>query len=148
LTINQNLIVDGTSYLNEVDVSGNLTINSDLTVEGTSYLNDVDVSGSIIFSNQETIDTSGSIISLNQTITLIDCSGTSMSIILPNETYIGKIKIIILQSNGGSNTCVVNGTYLPSFTTATFDNVGDSLTLLSMGSSGWTVLANNSSALA
>jgi len=67
---------------------------------------------------------------------------------LPAPASIGQIKVIALEVDGGQNA-VATIAGLVGGSTITFDDAGDSVTLLySGGSGGWIVLANNGCTIA
>ena len=85
----------------------------------------------------ENIDSSGNL-STDVIVSLIDCSGYSITVDLNNIMTIGQIKVITLVSGD----CILNVNLTDGNTTATFSTIGSSLNLLSVGANGWTVLSN------
>ena len=114
ININEGLVVDGTT-----NVTGTLTANG-------------------LINGVQTLTGSGSteVISLTETVTQLITTGTQ-NFSLANGTE-GQIKIITLKTDGG-NATVTPASFLNG-TSITFDDVGDTMTMLYQ-STGWIVLA-------
>ena len=114
ININEGLVVDGTT-----NVTGTLTANG-------------------LINGVQTLTGSGSteVISLTETVTQLITTGVQ-NFSLANGTE-GQIKIITLKTDGG-NATVTPASFLNG-TSITFDDVGDTMTMLYQ-STGWIVLA-------
>ena len=98
----------------------------------------------------ETID-SGVAVSVTKKITYIDNTTTgagAVTLAVPDSTMIGKVKVIEMTVDGGDCTlALTNVQGQSSGTTATFGDVGDTLTLVA-GSLKWNVIGESGIALA
>ena len=165
LEINGNLTVNGTTSLSDLDVSGNLTVRGmtnlyDLdvsgnhTVHGTTSLYDLDVSGnltvhgttklgtSLIYTDNLLTDVSG-IIAFNKIVTFLDASGSAYNT-LPTAPENNLVKILVSTHNNTTIVETTQGNFLDTSgntTMATFNTIGQSLTLLSAGNN-WVILSN------
>jgi hypothetical protein len=122
ININEGLVVDGTT-----NVTGTLTANG-------------------LINGVQTLTGSGStgVISLTETVTLLITTGGSQAFSLADGTE-GQIKIITMKTDGG--TGIVTPANFINGSNITFDDVGDTMTLLYQ-STGWVVLAQQNTAIA
>ena len=78
---------------------------------------------------------------LTKAVTELTLSSGSDAASLANGT-VGQIKIITVVS--GSGACVLTPATANGFTTATFNAVGDTLTVMYVATVGWSVIGNHS----
>ena len=119
------------------DDSSTININEGLVVDGTTNVTGTLTANGLI-NGVQTLTGSGSteVISLTETVTQLITTGTQ-NFSLANGTE-GQIKIITLKTDGG-NATVTPASFLNG-TSITFDDVGDTMTMLYQ-STGWIVLA-------
>ena len=155
--------ISGCEIYGDVDVSGNLSVNSNLTVdndllvEGNTTLNKLDVSANLTVNGNLTygcqiLNSPGNITTTN-VVSLLNFDGTSgeVTISMNNASTVGQLKIIsrIYDTNNYNiNVQLSGGKYLNdgagnNFNTITFNNQGDSVTLMYVGNSNWTVISQN-----
>jgi len=95
----------------------------------------------------ETLTSDGAI-SISKVVTCLRTGAVSPLTMTMSSASIGQIKVIALEVDGGQNA-VATIAGLVGGSTITFDDAGDSVTLLySGGSGGWIVLANNGCTIA
>ena len=109
----------------KLDVAGNLAVSS-----GTLFLSQTAQSA-----------TGTSTADLTKQTTEYALSSGSDASSLANGT-VGQVKIFTVVS--GSGSCVLTPTTANGFTTATFNAVGDTLTLMYVATVGWSVIGNHS----
>ena len=119
------------------DDSSTININEGLVVDGTTNVTGTLTANGLI-NGVQTLTGSGSteVISLTETVTQLITTGVQ-NFSLANGTE-GQIKIITLKTDGG-NATVTPASFLNG-TSITFDDVGDTMTMLYQ-STGWIVLA-------
>ena len=119
------------------DDSSTININEGLVVDGTTNVTGTLTANGLI-NGVQTLTGSGSteVVSLTETVTQLITTGTQ-NFSLANGTE-GQIKIITLKTDGG-NATVTPASFLNG-TSITFDDVGDTMTMLYQ-STGWIVLA-------
>ena len=119
------------------DDSSTINVNEGLVVDGTTNVTGTLTANGLI-NGVQTLTGSGSteVISLTETVTQLITTGTQ-NFSLANGTE-GQIKIITLKTDGG-NATVTPASFLNG-TSITFDDVGDTMTMLYQ-STGWIVLA-------
>ena len=136
------------------DITGNVTGNVTGSISGGNSTNTINsvtaaiVSAvpngtfSIAGANSETTTTNAGAISISKLMTNISTAGAeSRTLAAPSAA--GQLKIIVMSVDGGDCTLSLANVYGGSAaTTATFDDVGDSLVLISTGTSKWLVLGN------
>jgi len=129
------ITINGTS-LSAAD-SSTINVNEGLVVDGTTNVTGTLTANGLI-NGVQTLTGSGSteVISLTETVTQLITTGTQ-NFSLANGTE-GQIKIITLKTDGG-NATVTPASFLNG-TSITFDDVGDTMTMLYQ-STGWIVLA-------
>lgn len=109
----------------KLDVAGNLAVSS----------------GTLFLSQTAQSSTGTSTADLTKAVTELTLSSGSDAASLANGT-VGQIKIITVVS--GSGACVLTPATANGFTTATFNAVGDTLTLMYVATVGWSVIGNHS----
>jgi hypothetical protein len=135
IALNGNMNITG-----NINVTGNINIDGNLVVIENTYLG-----SSLIYSSEMLSDVSGSI-TFDNIVTWLDASGDIYPS-LPIAPEDNLIKIITLQENYGSYSAIVQIQSPETFldvsgsTVATFDTIGQSLTLLSVGNK-WAILSN------
>lgn len=93
---------------------------------------------------QETITAAGAISISKKVTKLAVASGGAVTLAAPNAAQLGMVKLIEMSVDGGDVTlALTNVDGQSSGTTATFDSVGDALTLIA-GVSKWHVLGEAS----
>ena len=129
------ITINGTS-LSAAD-SSTINVNEGLVVDGTTNVTGTLTANGLI-NGVQTLTGSGSteVISLTETVTQLITTGVQ-NFSLANGTE-GQIKIITLKTDGG-NATVTPASFLNG-TSITFDDVGDTMTMLYQ-STGWIVLA-------
>ena len=151
LNVTNNFNVNGNTTLGNAisdttTVNGNLSVSNDFNVNGNTTLGNAisdttTVNGNLVLNNSltystENIDSSGNL-STDVIVSLIDCSGYSITVDLNDITTIGQIKVITLVTGD----CILNVNLTDGNSTATFNAIGSSLNLLSVGANGWAVLS-------
>lgn len=109
----------------KLDVAGNLAVSN----------------GTLFLSQTAQSSTGTSTTDLTKAVTELTLSSGSDAASLANGT-VGQIKIITVVS--GSGACVLTPATANGFTTATFNAVGDTLTLMYVATVGWSVIGNHS----
>jgi hypothetical protein len=109
----------------KLDVAGNLAVSN----------------GTLFLSQTAQSSTGTSTTDLTKAVTELTLSSGSDAASLANGT-VGQIKIITVVS--GSGACVLTPATANGFTTATFNAVGDTLTVMYVATVGWSVIGNHS----
>lgn len=119
------------------DSSGSANVSNPLaSISGSGLLSIPSITlGNNLTYSSETVDTSGSTLSLNKIVSILD---GDITVSMNASTQIGQLKIIV---NDSSNTPILTTSMIPSYTQATFSH-GGSLTLFS-SNNGWIILSTN-----
>ena len=96
----------------------------------------VSLGSTIAVNDSETLSGAG-IVSASKTVTILSNPGASGTLTI-NSGSIGQIKIIVMTSNNGSKTMTLDDTDL-GHDTVVFNEVGDTATLIYIGSKWWVV---------
>ena len=148
------------------DVTGNLTgdVTGDVTGNVTGNLTGAvtgnvtgDVTGNVVGNldgqvtlSDTTVVGDGSttmVISPSTGLNLIQSSASAETASLADETTVGTVTTIVMTVDGGGDI-VLTPTTLLGGSTITFADVGDSVTLVWSGTTGWAVASNNGAVVA
>lgn len=125
------------------------TFESTLTVSGaTTFASTVAFTGAItatggLIGGVQTLAAAGAV-NLTTLVTRIDSAG-AIALTLADGTN-GQMKIIVMGTDGGDAT--LTPTTKTGFSTITFNDAGDGVTLVFITTKGWIVAGNNGATLA
>lgn len=134
--------------LNEIQTAGGyfsakpISTTSTLTVTGATSLGAVTSTGAFI-GGVQTLAAAGAV-DLVTLVTRIDSAG-AIALTLADGTN-GQMKIIVMGTDGGDAT--LTPTTKTGFSTITFNDAGDGVTLVFITTKGWIVCGNNGATLA
>lgn len=126
-----------------------VTFESTLTVSGaTTFASTVSFTGAItatggIIGGVQTLAAAGAV-NLTTLVTRIDSAG-AIALTLADGTN-GQVKYIVMGTDGGDAT--LTPTTKTGFSTITFNDAGDGVTLVFITTKGWIVVGNNGATLA
>ena len=118
-------------------ITGAATLSSTLAVTGMTTLTGGAIGG------VQTLAAAGAV-NLTTLVTRVDSAG-AIALTLADGTE-GQIKFIVMGTDGGDAT--LTPTTKTGFTTITFNDAGDGVTLVFISTKGWIVAGNNGATLA
>lgn len=137
---------DGTedASVNDLTVSGTLTADNDVfvggaleTTAGITVGSDLVVNGLFLLQGTPQTLTGAGAVNLTTKVTLLVTTGANALTLAAGTT--GQVKIITMKTDGGDGTLTPTG--LRGGTTITFNDVGDTVTLMYVDSA-WIILSN------
>lgn len=125
-------IIDAINALNTSITTEDMTVSDDLSVAG-----DTTIAGLLYLTGTPQTLTGAGAVNLTTKVTLLVTTGANALTLAAGTT--GQIKIITMKTDGGDGTLTPTG--LRGGTTITFNDVGDTVTLMYVDSA-WIILSN------
>lgn len=132
-----NIRDNGLNTTKDVILSGTNTLSGSTTISGT-----LTASAGVI-GGVQTLAAAGAV-NLTTLVTRVDSAG-AIALTLADGTN-GQVKIIVMGTDGGDAT--LTPTTKTGFSTITFNDAGDGVTLVFITTKGWIVAGNNGATLA
>lgn len=138
------VVLDSSSKINTIDVTS-LKLGGTTVGATAAEVNQV----ADISAYQETVAAAGALSITARVSKLALTSAGAVTLAAPDSTCIGYVKIVQMTTDNGDVTlALTNVVGQSSGTTATFNDVGDSLTLIAGANSKWIVLKEQGISLA
>jgi len=131
ISANAIAFTDAQTFSQNVTFSADTNTTGNFTVDAQLYLGTDSISGA-------------GVISRSTSLTAITTTGAD-ALTIGDGLAGGQIKVMVMVADGGDGTLTPDNA--TGFSTATFNDVGDSLTLV-WGGGGWIIVANNGCTIA
>lgn len=133
----------GLNTLKNVSLGGTLAVTGNSTFTGSQTVTGVSTATGGFVGGVQTLAAAGAV-DLTSVTTRIDSAG-AIALTLADGTN-GQIKVIVMGTDGGDAT--LTPTTKTGYSTITFNDAGDGVTLVFITTKGWIVTGNNGATLA
>jgi len=134
---------NGLNTAKDVAFSGTSTFSGSNTLSGATTVSGALTASSSVIGGVQTLAAAGAV-NLTTLVTRIDSAG-AIALTLADGTN-GQVKIIVMGTDGGDAT--LTPTTKTGYSTITFNDAGDGVTLVFITTKGWIVAGNNGATLA